>query len=397
MKKKYFVLSALLLATSNISNAKNNDIKTKMDLNFRYRIESVDMDSYIKKALASTLRTRATLQTQWQAHWSSVIEFDHVSEIASTHFNSGGGTSPDRNRYPVIADPKGTDLNQAYIRYHTDGLQFSYGRQRILIENQRFIGGVGWRQNEQTFDSFSLLSQFNQQWSFNYRYIFNVNRIFGSSVKGGYHKHDTHLMTMNYTLASGKVSAYYYAIDNKSYSNASNNTWGLRYSGKINHWIYSLEGANQVDSGENIHDYSAHYFLFENAYHKKNYTFGVGYEILGGDTKGKQAFTTSLATLHKFQGWADAFIGQKYALKNAGIKNIYLKAFYTIDSVKIKAFYHTFHTDEWNQSLGKEFDLVVSKKFSSNITGLFKYARFLSDSELTSRNKIWLMLTYHAF
>jgi hypothetical protein len=30
------------------------------------------------------------------------------------------------------------------------------GRQRILPEDQRYVGGVGWRQNEQTYDGVSF-------------------------------------------------------------------------------------------------------------------------------------------------------------------------------------------------------------------------------------------------
>ena len=47
----------------------------------------------------------------------------------------------------MVADPDGTEINQALLRYdHTKG-NAVVGRQRINLDNQRFIGSVAWRQN----------------------------------------------------------------------------------------------------------------------------------------------------------------------------------------------------------------------------------------------------------
>ena len=46
----------------------------------------------------------------------------------------------------MVADPKGTEFNQAWARYAFENASGTYGRQRINHGNQRFIGGVAWRQ-----------------------------------------------------------------------------------------------------------------------------------------------------------------------------------------------------------------------------------------------------------
>jgi hypothetical protein len=50
----------------------------------------------------------------------------------------------------TIADPQSVGLNRLQIAYQTKVLGLTVGRQRINLDDQRFVGSVGWRQNEQT-------------------------------------------------------------------------------------------------------------------------------------------------------------------------------------------------------------------------------------------------------
>jgi hypothetical protein len=392
--KKSVLVTSVLAAMSFSAfaeEAAKDSIDSKLDLSFRYRIENVDQDNLSKTALASTMRTRATIKTKWSSSFDTVIEFDDVTTLEGDDYNSGAGTSPTKGQYPVIADPVGTELNQAYLRYSNGDTKAAIGRQRILVGNQRFVGGVGWRQNEQTYDSFTLKTKFNSDLSFNYAYVFNVNRIFGETVAGGDHTHNTHLFNADYKVAGGKLSGYYFMIDNEDALALSNNTFGVSYAGAIDAFKYKVEFASQSDAGDNPNSYDANYYLLDGSYKTGNLSFGAGMEVLGGDTDGGQAFTTSLATLHKFQGWADVFL----ATPVAGIEDTYLNGSYKVNGYNFKAIYHDFSTDEGSSSLGTEIDFVVSTKFSKNLSGLFKYASFDSDNaSYVSRDKIWLMLTY---
>ena len=51
--------------------------------------------------------------------------------------------------------------------------------------------------------------------------------------------------------------------------------------------------------------------------------FKAGYEVLEGAPTGGLAFVTPLATLHKFQGWADKFL----ATPASGIEDAYIAVF----------------------------------------------------------------------
>jgi hypothetical protein len=50
----------------------------------------------------------------------------------------------------TIADPQTLGLNRLQVQYATKALTVTLGRQRINLDDQRFVGSVGWRQNEQT-------------------------------------------------------------------------------------------------------------------------------------------------------------------------------------------------------------------------------------------------------
>ncbi|MEL0212519.1 MAG: alginate export family protein, partial [Novosphingobium sp.] len=63
------------------------------------------------------------------------------------------GSPQRRPQYAVVADGESIDLNRAQIMYKVKDFALTVGRQRINLDDQRFIGSVGWRQNEQTFDA----------------------------------------------------------------------------------------------------------------------------------------------------------------------------------------------------------------------------------------------------
>lgn len=392
---KLNILTASVLAvvsfTAIAEDTKKDGVNSTVDLSFRYRIETVDQNGFAEDAQASTMRTRATVKTSWTDNIDTVFEFDDVTEIGLDDFNSGMGTSPDRGQYPIVADPEGTELNQGFIRYTSGDTKAAIGRQRILVGNQRYVGGVGWRQNEQTYDSFTVKTKFAKDLSFNYAYVFNVNRIFGETVDAGDHSHNTHLINADYKVAGGKLSGYYFSIDNEDAAGLSNDTLGIRYAGKMNDFSYVAELATQSDGGDNPNSYDANYYLLDGSYKTGNASFGAGIEVLGGDSAGGQGFTTSLATLHKFQGWADVFLGTP----TAGIEDTYLKGTYKTSGFNFKLVYHDFSTDEGGVDLGTEVDFSVSKKLTNHLSGLLKFASFSSDNATyASRDKVWLMFTY---
>jgi hypothetical protein len=276
-------------------------------VNLRYRYEFVDQDAFSEDANASTVRLRLNYKTGAWRGWTAFTEFDQVIEVLVDDFNSGAGTSgANRSQYPVVADPEGPDLNQLYFQYApSDDWQTRVGRQRILLDDQRFVGGVGWRQNEQTYDSLSVeYTGFDKTRIF-YSYVANANRIFGSDVPAGDNDQDTHLLNAKVGLNEGwDVVGYAYLIDNDDVPAFSTNTFGIRVNGGFElgdgRAAVLADIARQSDAGNAPDSFDAEYFRLQGMWTLDALTLGIGYESLGSDNG--QGFRTPLATLHAYNG-----------------------------------------------------------------------------------------------
>ncbi len=64
--------------------------------------------------------------------------------------------------------------------------------------------------------------------------------------------------------------------------------------------------AQQTERTNNPLNFSQDFYAAEFTGSFRQYSLGVGYEYMEGD--GTRAFSTPLATLHKFDGWADKFL-----------------------------------------------------------------------------------------
>lgn len=406
MKRLRNMSAAVLVATLTLaaatSQAQNENqgfasavSSGEVSLNFRYRYEFVDQDSFDENASASTLRLRLNYETgTWNA-WSGFIEFDYVFELLLDDFNSGAGTSsPDRDQYPVVADPEGEDLNQLYFQYSpNDDWTARFGRQRILLDDQRFVGGVGWRQNEQTYDGFSFKFTGFDKGEIFYSYVGNVNRIFSEEVPAGDHNQDTHLLNASFKISDAwKLVGYAYVIDNDDAPAFSTSTYGIRFSGDLDIGDGKVnllgEFAAQSDNADNPASYDADYFRIQAMWSQEDLTFGAGLETLGSDNG--QGFRTPLATLHAFNGWADQFLGTP----PGGLEDVYVKLGLKPGKWNLQLIYHDFSAETGGGSYGSEFDFSAGRKLGDKYGLLLKMAAFEADeAPFVDTTKAWVMLT----
>ncbi len=394
--------TALLLAAPFAAAEDGNTLASavksgKAGINVRARYEHVDQDNVSEKADALTARLRLNYTTGAWKGWSAFAEYDHVFHLLSD-FNSGAGTSPDKGQYPVVADPKGSDLNQLFLSYKlNDDSVIRVGRQRILLDNQRFVGGVGWRQNEQTYDGLTLTTKALANTKLQYSYVGYVRRIFGQTVSGGKNNVDTHLLNARVDLGEGwALTPYYYYIDNQDVPAFSTGTAGARLAGGFaagdaGEIKLVAEVATQSDAANNPVSYDAQYVHVDAAWVMDNgLTVGIAYESLGGDSSVSGAsFRTPLATLHKFQGWADRFL----ATPAEGINDVFATVKYKAGRWNLTGMYHDFSAESGSGDFGTEIDLSAGTKISDHYSILFKGAFFSGDSaSYPDTNKFWIML-----
>lgn len=368
-------------------------------LSFRYRFEFVDQDSMANDAKASTLRSRLTYKTASWTNFSAVLEMDNIASIGPDDYNSSRNG---KTTYPLVADPTGTSVNEAYIQFAgMNNTVLKYGRQRINLDGQRFVGGVGWRQNEQTFSGLRAVNKSVSDLELYYIYIADVSRIFGPDdgapgTPARSFDSNSHLVHAVYSgLQAGRLSAYGYFLDLESAPASSSRTFGLRFAGASDlsgetRLRYALEFARQSDYKDNPNNYSENYFLGELGVVFDRYSIMLGYESLGGQNGDpSMSFQTPLATLHKFQGWADKFLSNPAG----GTTDIYLSFGATLGDYKAALVYHQFDQEDGSLDYGDEWDFSISRKFAGGYGTLLKFASYSADSLASDTTKIWLMFT----
>ncbi len=364
----------------------------------RYRFEYVDQDNITQVANASTLRGRLNFKTDDWNGFGAFAEFDYVTDVIWDDYNAGGGNTPDKTQYPVVADPTGPDLNQACLQWQNGeaGTLLRGGRQRIIYDNARFVGNVGWRQNEQTYDA-AYFQQKVSALDFQLAYVWQVNRIFGDDVADGEHDNASWLGNLAYQWqAVGKLTAYYYDLDNDDVAAFSTATYGARLSGSTqlgeNVFGYAAEYAHQTDAHNNPVDYSANYYRMDASLTLGKVTPYVGFESLGGDdAMAGASFRTPLATLHAFNGWADIFL----TTPAAGLNDLFVGIKGGLANWNWDLLYHDFDAESGSQSFGSEFDASLSRKFAENYELLFKAAFFdgKTSAPYPDTTKLWVQLS----
>ncbi len=390
-------LTALLASPAYAVDPEQSKTESNSDgefsLDFRYRYEFVDQDGFAKNAHASTLRTRLAYRSPTYSNFDFLIEFDDMRSVGNDLYNSTRNGNIDR---PVVADPEGTVVNQALIRYNgIENTVLRAGRQRIRLDNLRFIGDVGWRQNDQTFDSFSLTNTSLTDTVIEYAYIDRVNRIFGpeSGAPAADFRSDSHVLNLKHKRSTNwDVAAYAYLLDLEDAPSLSSSTIGIRFNGSIavNDRIstrYTLEYARQENYGDNPDNYSADYVLLEAALTARGITGTLGYEALGSDSG--QAFQTPLATLHAFQGWADKFV----VTPDAGIEDLYGSVATTFHGAKFSLIYHRFSPEAGGPAYGSEWDLMIKKPLTERYSIVLKGTYYDAGSFATDTRKLWVMIT----
>jgi hypothetical protein len=369
-------------------------------LDLRYRFEHVEQDGIENAAEANTVRIRANLATQEFRGFSATLELDHVAAIGAERFHD---TRNGMTEYPVVADPGGTDLNQAWIQFAPRAdTRFRLGRQRINLDGERFVGSSAWRQNEQTLDAFRVETTALPGTAVNYAFVGRVNRIYGpdSGAPPEDFEGATHLLNARWTPAPATaLVAYAYLLEFDEAPQLSSNSAGLRYEGAHalkQGWSlgWALEYARQRDAGGNPLRVDASYALLELHLKVSALDFYAGHERLSGergtfDPASSPAFQTPLATLHKWQGWADKFL----TTPPAGIDDSYAGAAVKRDHWRTQVVWHDFSAEATGLHYGSEVDVLLAFMMWKRYEVLLKLADYLADEGFTDTRKAWLQFS----
>lgn len=407
MKLSPFLTSAIAcsLATHALADATH-----QFDFSNRTRYAEVS-DGTNGKDISTLLR--ADIKSQWSETLSSTFELDYVKSFLADDHSDGVNF----NEHAMIADAPGADLNQAFVRLKFDDMKFDFGRQRLIYDSQRFIGGNALWQNEQTFDAVSSRFSLNSNSAIDYAYVFNVNRIFGDKAdkdsynidynknwekpeRPGYllgdHQHKTHLLHIEWNEWDySQLVAYHYRIRNQDLTNDSNNTTGLSYSFnfKGDQFKYRLQAETAIQKRTEISAASKiPYYLLDAGIGFNTMELSGRYEVMGA--KNNIPFITPLGSLYDFMGWANSF-GTPIA---SGVEDASLRLLWRASPFRVDARYHVFYEYNGDKKLGSEADIEVMFKPVRKHTVALRFGYFKPDDGFEPRHhikKLYLDYTYN--
>ena len=360
----------------------------KVNVDMRLRYENVDQDNAVEDADALTLRTFLGYTTGTFNGFSAKVEFEDSRIVGGVDDYTVGPTGFHPGEYSVIADPETTEVDQAYVQYQAGGFTAKLGRQVITYDNHRFIGDVGWRQDRQTFDAFTLAYKASDDINLSYNYLDERKRIFADDADID---SSDHLFNASWKTPVGTLVGYAYLLEDED-TDQEHDTYGVRFTGSTKAsddltLLYTLEYASQ-EFDQNSVDFDADYYNLQAGVTISGITVKAGYEVLGSDD-GAYGFATPLATLHGHNGWADIFL----STPAQGLVDMTVEVSGSLAGGKFSVVYHDFEADDDTPGMddfGDEIDLVYTHKFGKNYSVGVKYAAYSADDISVDTDKVWV-------
>ena len=382
-------------AQAQTAPAPADDSAARVLFETRLRSETVEQATLPDTANALTLRSRLGWRSPTRARLQLLVEAEGVA-VLDDRYSAPVDPVPGR---PAVADGETLELNRAQVRW--TGLpdtEFTVGRQRLVVGNGRFVGNVGWRQNEQTFDAVRLATTALKPVALTYVFADRVQRPLGHEHPQGVWRGDIHLLQAEADTPLGRLSGFGLSIDLDNAPASSSTTVGARLAGSRpaggdRSLTWAGEYAVQSDNGANPADYSLDFQAVALGLQTPRWSAGLGYERFDGD--GVSGFQTPLGTGHGFLGWSDVIT----TTPATGVRDLFVRGHVGVPAfgktVRLTGEAHAFHDAAGDVRLGRELDLSAAVLLDARWSVELKAARFQSaHAGFSDTDKDWLILEY---
>jgi len=407
---KKIIMSAVALSavmgSVNIASAAESisifdNVKVKGEIRPRFEMADVK-DNSNEQGQAFTARTHLVVSSKLFEvdGLSATVGIQSVNDFGYDNYNS---TLNGNGQYDKVVDPEFAMMSEASIDYKTGKTALHAGRSHVNLDNQRFIGTVGWRQNERSYDTLYVANSDVENLDLLAAYVYGLQGVKANPTA----ETNSILLHAKYkAMKELSITAYDYMLASTS------DTLGLALTGKIDAGAklsYRAEYAMQSDPTmeyrtKNVKADATYYNLDLGA-NISGVLAGINYEVLSGASGSQTTFNPALGTNHKFNGWADMFyVGSK---PKGGLKDANVRLGYKAKGFgKLLAVYHSFTADVamaaatgTTDDLGSEIDAVYVNKIPGvkGLKGLAKIASY-SKGKATGythdKQVAWLMLDY---
>ncbi|CAM4109247.1 alginate export family protein [Zobellia nedashkovskayae] len=318
----------------------------------------------------------------------------------------------------------------------SEGFSTKIGRQMLVYDDQRILGGVDWAMQARNHDA-ALLKYSKGKLMIDLGLAFNQDFTATTANPGGFQSAGTAYNTtgffsyksMQYLYLKHKGEAFSISglILNNGFQNFTGEADALVADGVSNlitlgtHLDYkkgsfgaAFNGYLQTGERQNSVDVSGAYLLGLDLSYKvsKGVSLGLGAEIISGNdastTDKTEAFFPLYGTNHKFNGFMDYFYVGNHA-NSIGLTDIHASAKFALSEtssllVKVLNFSGEQELGSGEKSLGTEVDLVFAKNFKGYglaigysqmfaSDGMYELKGITEDAAGSVQNWAWVQLT----
>ena len=377
-------------------------------LDVRARHEMVDQDSFERRAVANTVRTRITYESGSWHGASALIEAENIAALGDDRFNDGINR---RSDFPIVRDAPNTELNQYWLRLALPGTgALKLGRQTIDLGARTFVASARFRQNQQTYDAATITVRPLPDVTAFYGFTWMIDRTAGEDAVGGDWNTATHMAHLAYDgLAPIKLVGYAMAMDFDERPRLSSITAGARLDARVSlsgtlDLIAGGELAWQTNHADNLDDFDEFLTIAEAGLGIAGLAAIVGYRRQSGN--GAAALQTTLGVKHYNRGWADKFsvtplrgLVDTYADVTIELPDLVMFDFADaarswLDRTRIRAAYHRFSADGLGSGYGEEFDIGIRQRVGGPVEFLLEYADYRAKGLGADTRKMWVTLQF---
>ena len=298
----------------------------EVNLEFRYRMETVNQAGFDEDALASALKSRISFRPLDIGILGFFFELDNVSYLGEDEFNS---TRNGKTNFPIVADPDRNPRQSGLFRFQERRRihQAGDGSGSISMNN---ASSAAWR-GDITNKPWTL-----SPWSTIHWAILISNTAMSMACHGFSGRIMASPLTITTAIRTCSTQVSTWAWGGVSSSIITPSIWRTAprfptrpaasasarpWTAETSIFPVNLEYARQGDHGDNPIAYDANFLLLEGGVDTGELRLMLGHQQFGGDpSEPQKMFRTPLATLHRYQGWTDRFL----TIPGRGVENTYL-------------------------------------------------------------------------
>ena len=328
----------------------------------------------------------------------ATVEGIHTDSWGGKHFNDNPADGA--SEYPLLPDPRHTGVNRAFVQYmNEEGLTVRVGRQRVALDNQRWVSDNDFRQIPQLFDGATVEYGGLAATRLTAGYYGQVRSTSGTTD-------DLRLTVLNAAwnpLPDHALGAFAYFHDQPNsapftgFQDESYRVYGVRAEGTVARWgaielPYVVELARQRPYADGDSRIDARYWRVGAGLSTTQWMLRADYEVRGSN-EGVYGLQIPLTNFYGYNGWTLKW----FTAPREGLRDGWITARWAVGPVTLYAEQHRFESDFGSLDFGRELDAGVTWDILPNAVLRLQHARYDSgaDRVYADIRKTWLTLTYN--